>query len=65
MLVLHWQNGYNVYYYAMAANDLQHVEHVFLKTIEVLNTLRKAHEIDFAPENRVHMMRYIPTQCIF
>ena len=52
--------GYNVYYYAMAANDLQHVEHVYLKTIEVLHTLRKAHEIDFAPENRVHMMRYIP-----
>ena len=52
--------GYNVYYYAMAANDLNHVHHVYLETIKVLNTLRNAGEIDFIPENRVHMMLYIP-----
>ena len=52
--------GYNVYYYAMAANDLKQVQYVYTETIKVLNTLRNVHEIDFIPENRVHMMLYIP-----
>jgi hypothetical protein len=57
--------GYNVFYYAMSADDLEHVERVYVQTVEVLNRVREqksgeASQGDLNVLDRVHMLEYLP-----
>eukprot|EP00943_MAST-04B_sp_MAST-4B-sp1_P006245 g6245.t1 len=57
--------GYNVYYYAMSADDLKDVGNVYVQTVEVLNTVREqknseAPQDDFNVLDRVHILEYVP-----